>query len=173
MSHGKDTRINHQITARQVRLIDENGVNIGVVTTLEAMKKADIAQLDLVEIVPGSEPPVCKIMDFGKYRYELQKKAKEASKKQKIVEIKEIKLRPVTDKHDLEIKIKNSNRFIEEGDKVKFTLTFKGRENDHRDIGFEMMNRIRERFLETAKVEMEPKMEGRHLIMIISPKTLS
>ncbi len=166
----KEARINHNITARQIRLINEEGHNVGVVSTSEALKMADAASLDLVEISPNVEPPVCKIMDYGKYRYEMQKKEREAHKKQKIVIVKEIKLRPVTDTHDFEIKLNQAEKFLKEGDKVKVTLSFKGREMDHRELGYVKMDRIKERFAETAKIELEPRMEGKHIIMIMAPR---
>src|SRR5579863_972115 len=134
-SKGDDTRINQQITAPRVRLIDAHGQMLGIIPVPEAIRKAEAAGLDLVEIVPGAEPPVCKIMDYGKYRYEVQKKAHEARRKQKVIQIKEIKLRPGIDKHDLEIKLRNACSWLDEGDKVKFTLKFRGREMAHQDLG--------------------------------------
>lgn len=164
-----EPRINRQIHADSVRLIAANGDMIGVVSTREGLRAAEEAGLDLVEISPGAKPPVCKIMDYGKYRYQLQKKAQEARKKQKIIELKEIKLRPGIDTHDLEIKMRSVHKFLAEGDKVKFTLRFRGREMAHQQIGMQLLVKIKEQLEGKAKVDQEPKSEGRQMIMVISP----
>jgi len=163
-------RINRDIRAKDVQLIDADGRNRGIVPTLEAQQLADEASLDLVEIVPNAEPPVCKILDFGKFRFLEQKKAAEARKKQKVVEIKEIKLRPGIDDHDYETKMKAVRRFFEEGDKVKVTLRFRGREMAHQDLGFKLLNRVKVETTTIAKVEAEPSMEGRQMIMVLAPR---
>jgi translation initiation factor IF-3 len=163
-------RINREIRARDVQLIDAEGHNRGVVPVLEAQQIADEAALDLVEIVPTAEPPVCKILDYGKFRFLEQKKAAEARKKQKVVEIKEIKLRPGIDEHDYDTKMKAVRRFFEEGDKVKVTLRFRGREMAHQDIGYKLLDRVKSETLGIAKVELEPSMEGRQMVMVLAPK---
>jgi len=163
-------RINREIRAREVQLIDAEGHNRGVIAIIEAQQAADEAGLDLVEIVPNAEPPVCKILDYGKFRFLEQKKAAEARKKQKIVEIKEIKLRPGIDEHDYDVKMKAVRRFFEEGDKVKVTLRFRGREMAHQDLGFKLLERVKAETGTIAKVETEPSMEGRQMVMILAPK---
>jgi len=167
---GDEPRINHEITNATIRLIDQNGNMAGVVPAKEAVRIAEQAGLDLVEISPNAEPPVCKIMDYGKYKYEVQKKAAEQRKKQKVITIKEIKLRPTIDKHDLETKLKAVHKFIEEGDKVKFTLKFRGREISHQEIGRKLLEQIQADLQELVKIEVSPRMEGRQLIMMIAPK---
>ena len=162
--------INREIRAREVQLIDAEGHNRGVVQTQDAQQIADEAGLDLVEIVPTAAPPVCKILDYGKFRFLEQKKSAEARKKQKVVEIKEIKLRPGIDEHDYDTKMKAVRRFFEEGDKVKVTLRFRGREMAHQDIGYRLLERVRNETVGTAKVEIEPSMEGRQMVMILAPK---
>ncbi|MBX9760112.1 MAG: translation initiation factor IF-3 [Beijerinckiaceae bacterium] len=163
-------RTNKEIRAREVQLIDQEGKNQGVIAFPDALQQAEDAGLDLVEIVPTANPPVCKILDYGKFRFLEQKKAAEARKKQKIVEIKEIKLRPGIDEHDYETKMKSVRRFFEEGDKVKVTLRFRGREMAHQDIGFRLLERVRNETAAIAKVEAAPSMEGRQMIMVLSPK---
>jgi translation initiation factor IF-3 len=163
-------RINREIYAREVQLIDAEGHNRGIVQTAEAQQLADEAGLDLVEIVPTAEPPVCKILDYGKFRFLEQKKAAEARKKQKIVEIKEIKLRPGIDEHDYGVKMKSVRRFFEEGDKVKVTLRFRGREMAHQELGYRLLERVRAETVPFAKVETEPLVEGRQMVMILAPK---
>jgi len=153
-----------------VQLIDGDGQNRGVVDIMEAGRLAEEAGLDLVEIVPNATPPVCKILDYGRYRFAEQKKAAEARKRQKIVEIKEIKLRPGIDDHDYDVKMKAVKRFFEEGDKVKVTLRFRGREMAHTDLGFNLLRRVKEETAPIAKVEMEPSMEGRQMTMVLAPK---
>ena len=163
-------RINDAIRAREVRLIDQDGQNVGVVQRQDAADRATAAGLDLVEISPDAEPPVCKIMDFGKFKYQEQKKAAEARKKQKIVEIKEIKLRPNIDDHDYDVKMKSIKRFFEEGDKVKVTLRFRGREMAHQSLGMEVLRRVKADLETISKVEAEPRFEGRQMVMVLAPK---
>jgi len=153
-----------------VRLIDEKGENIGVVPVAQALGRAEQAGLDLVEIAPLAEPPVVKILDFGKYKYEEQKRKNEARKKQKVIEIKEIKMRPSIDHHDYEIKMRSVVKFLAEGDKVKVTLRFRGRELVHQEIGVKVLERVRDDLAERAKVEQFPRMEGRQMTMVIAPK---
>src|SRR3954453_21925814 len=155
---------------REVQLIDQDGQNRGVVPFFDAMTIAEEAGLDLVEIAPNSTPPVCKLLDYGKYRFLEQKKASEARKKQKTVEVKEIKLRPGIDRHDYDVKMKAVQRFFEEGDKVKVTLRFRGREMAHQDIGYRLLERVKAETAEVAKVESEPQLEGRQMIMILAPR---
>ena len=159
-----------EIRAREVKLIDSEGQNRGVTELEVALQMAEEVGLDLVEIVPNATPPVCKILDYGKFRFTEQKKAAEARKRQKIVEIKEIKLRPGIDDHDYEVKMKAVRRFFEEGDKVKITLRFRGRELAHQDLGYALLNRVRTETANYAKVEAEPSMEGRQMIMVLAPK---
>ena len=163
-------RTNRDIRAVQVQLIDADGKNQGVVNLTEAQRQAEEAGLDLVEIVPNATPPVCKILDFGKYRFLEQKKSAEARKRQKVVEIKEIKLRPGIDDHDYEVKMRSVRRFFDEGDKVKVTLRFRGREMAHQDIGFKLLQRVRAETAPIAKVEAEPLMEGPQMTMVLAPK---
>jgi translation initiation factor IF-3 len=166
------SRANLEITATTVRLIDEKGEMIGVVPIAKALEFATQASLDLVEISPNAEPPVCKIMDFGRYKYQEKKKLHDAKKKQKVISLKEIKLRPTIGEHDLLIKIKSINSFILDGDKVKVTLKFKGREITHQELGFSVFEKIKPKLVEEAKIEYEPKMEGNQLMMIVVPKSI-
>ena len=163
-------RINDEIRVPQVRLIDDAGEMIGVMSAREALIRAYDAGLDLVEISPNAVPPVCKILDYGKYKYEQQKKANEARKKQKVVEIKEIKVRPNIDDHDYDVKMKQMKNFIGEGDKVKVTLRFRGREMAHQELGVKVLERIRGDLIELVKVEQMPKLENRQMVMVIAPK---
>ncbi|MEZ5891904.1 MAG: translation initiation factor IF-3 [Parvularculaceae bacterium] len=163
-------RINEEISVPQVLLIDHHGEKRGVVATREAIAIAAEAGLDLVEVSPGTTPPVCKILDFGKYKYQQQKKKAEAKKKQKVVEIKEIKMRPNIDDHDYEVKMKAMKRFFEEGDKVKVTLRFRGREMAHHERGADLLKRVQDDVEEIAKVEQFPKMEGRQIMMVMAPR---
>jgi translation initiation factor IF-3 len=163
-------RINDAIRVREVRLIDENGQNVGVVPTTEALERANTAGLDLVEVSPDANPPVAKILDFGKYKYQEQKKAAEARKKQKIVEIKEIKMRPSIDDHDYDVKMRAIRRFFEDGDKVKVTLRFRGREMAHQQLGWDVLQRVKTETEPIAKVESEPRMEGRQMVMVLAPR---
>ncbi len=163
-------RSNREIRIPKVQLINEEGVNLGVIATDQALRMAEEAGLDLVEISPNAEPPVCKILDLGKLKYANQKKAAEARKKQKIVEVKEIKMRPNIDTHDYDVKMKAMNRFFEEGDKVKVTLKFRGREMAHQELGMKLLLQVKEDTLGIAKVEAEPKLEGRQMMMVLAPK---
>jgi len=163
-------RVNEEIRVREVQLIDQTGHNHGPVDIRLAIEKAQEAGLDLVEIAPNSSPPVCKILDYGKYKYQAQKKAAEARKKQKVVEVKEIKLRPMIDDHDYDVKMRAMQRFFEEGDKVKITLRFRGREMAHQELGTALLNRVKEDTLKFAKVEQEPRFEGRQMIMVLAPR---
>lgn len=151
-------------------LIDGEGEKLGVVSVDEALRLADEAGLDLVEVAPNSKPPVCKLLDYGKYKFQAQKKAAEARKKQKTVEVKEVKMRPNIDTHDYDVKMRNVRRFFDEGDKVKVTLRFRGREMAHQDLGMALMNRVKEDVDEIAKVELHPKLEGRQMIMVLAPR---
>ena len=162
-------RANNRIHAPEVQVINSEGKNLGVLQTNKAIELAKEQGLDLVEISPKANPPVCKIVDMGKYRYDLQKKANKARKKQKVVNLKEIKLRPGTEIHDYNFKLKNSQKFLQKGDKVKFTVRFKGREMQHTHLGKELMDRIKKDITEVGKVEAEPRLEGRQMIMIIQP----
>jgi translation initiation factor IF-3 len=162
-------RANGDIDVPEVQLIDASGENHGVVPIEQAMEAAAEVGLDLVEIAPNSKPPVCKVLDHGKYKYQAQKRAAEARKKQKTVDVKEIKMRPNIDTHDYEVKMRNIRRFFDDGDKVKVTLRFRGREMAHQDLGMKLLMRVREETAEIAKVEAEPKMEGRQMIMVLSP----
>ncbi len=164
-----DTRINYQIRAREVRLIDAEGEMQGVMHPKEAQRHADEAGLDLVEISPNAIPPVCKVMDYGKFKYEQKKKENDAKKKQVIVHVKEVKIRPNIEKHDYDVKMRNARKFLAAGDKVKVSLRFKGREITHKEVGFALMNRVKEEFGEEVKIELQPKSEGRQLIMILAP----
>ena len=162
-------RINHGIRALQVQVISSDKKNLGSFSIKEAVEMAQREGLDLIEISPNAKPPVCKITDIGKYKYDLQKKANKAKKKQKIVNLKEIKLRPVTEIHDYNFKLKNAQKFLEKGDKVKFTVRFKGREMQHTHLGKELMVRIVNDTASFGKIEVNPKLEGRQIVMIIQP----
>jgi len=165
-----EPRINGEITSASIRLIDAKGNMLGVVAVKEGMRLSEQAGLDLVEISPHAEPPVCKIMDYGKYKYEAQKKAAEQRKKQKVIVVKEIKLRPTIDKHDLEVKMRAVHKFIAEGDKVKFTLKFRGREIAHQELGMKLLEQVQAELIDSVKMEMSPRMEGRQLVMMVAPK---
>lgn len=162
--------MNEEIRVPQVRLIDENGEMLGVLSIRDALYKAFQAGLDLLEISPNAVPPVCKITDYGKFKYEAQKKANEARKKQKVVEIKEIKVRPNIDDHDYDVKMRQAKGFIGEGDKVKVTLRFRGREMAHQELGVKLLERIRTEMVELVKVESMPRLENRQMIMVLAPK---
>ena len=162
-------RRNRAITAQQVRLIDQNGDAVGVVSIREAMVKAREAGLDLVEVAPQAKPPVCKIINYGKLKYELQKKKSEAKKKQKVIEVKEVKLTPSIGEHDYQVKMNNVKRFIGDGNKVKITLRFRGREISHKEIGENLLSRVLSDTQEIAKCDGKPQLEGRQMMMIISP----
>jgi translation initiation factor IF-3 len=163
-----EPRINRQITAQTIRLVGANGEMVGVVPLREGLASAEIQGLDLVEVSPNATPPVCKILDYGKWRYHEQKKQHEARKKQKIIQIKEVKLRPNIDPHDLGIKLKAVEKFLAEGDKVKFTLRFRGREMAHQEIGMNLLRKVRETLADKIKVESEPRAEGRQVVMVVS-----
>jgi len=162
--------VNREIDHPSVRLIAPDGEMLGVVSIREALYAAEEAGLDLVELSPNADPPVCKILDFGKYKYESQKKKNEARKKQKTVDVKEIKLRPNIDDNDYQVKLRNARRFLDDGDKVKVTLRFRGREMAHQDLGMNVLVRVRDELEELSKVEQMPKMEGRQMVMVLSPK---
>ena len=163
-------RINEDIRVKEVRLIDENGENRGVVSIREALQIAADAGLDLIEISPQAVPPVCKVLDYGKYKYEAQKRKAEAKKNQKVIEIKELKLRPMIDKHDYEVKVKQAKRFLDEGNKVKFTMRYKGRELSANDMGKAVLDRLLEDLEGLCKVDSAPKLEGKQMMMIVSPE---
>nr|WP_301311799.1 translation initiation factor IF-3 [Azospirillum lipoferum] len=163
-------RLNREITARMVRLVGADGEMVGVVPLRQALEAAADADLDLVEVAPQADPPVCKILDYGKFRFEEQKKANEARKKQKIIELKEIKLRPNIDDHDYDVKMRSAVRFIEEGDKVKMTMRFRGREMAHQDLGLNVLVRVRDQLQDIAKVEQMPRVEGRMMVMVLAPR---
>ena len=160
---------NNRINSPEVQVIASNGENLGILNTNEAIAIAKEEGLDLIEIAPNAKPPVCKIIDMGKYKYDAQKKANKAKKKQKKIELKEIKLRPVTEAHDYQFKIKNAQKFISKGDKVKFTIRFKGRELQHSHLGNKLMNKIKEDMKVIGKVELHPKFDGKQMIMVIQP----
>lgn len=163
-------RFDTMIQSDKVRVIDENGENLGVMYTREAIEQAAEVGLNLVEVSPNADPPVCKFLDVGKYRYEAQKKANAARKTQKTQEIKEIKMRPNIDTHDYDVKMRNVFRFIEDGDKVKVTLRFRGRELSHQQLGMDLLKRVQDDVAEVAKIEAFPRMEGRQMLMVLAPK---
>ncbi|MCA3594871.1 MAG: translation initiation factor IF-3 [Methylobacterium sp.] len=163
-------RINRDIRVREVQVIDADGSNKGVLNVFDAIQIAEEQGLDLVEVAPNATPPVCKIMDYGRFRFQEQKKAAEARKKQKVIEIKEIKLRPAIDDHDYGVKMKAMKGFFEEGNKVKITLRFRGREMAHQDIGMKVLDRVKLDIVDIAKVEQEPSFEGRQVVMVLAPK---
>jgi len=165
----KGPRANNRINSPEVQVIASNGENLGIINTNKAISMAKEEGLDLIEIAPNAKPPVCKIIDMGKYKYEAQKKANKAKKRQKKIELKEIKLRPVTETHDYNFKLKNALKFLSKGDKVKFTIRFKGRELQHSNLGHDLMNKIQEDIKLAGKVEMNPKFDGKQMIMVIQP----
>ena len=165
----KGPRVNNRINSPEVQVIDSSGENLGIINTNKAISMAKEEGLDLIEIAPNVRPPVCKIIDIGKFKYDAQKKANKAKKKQKKMELKEIKLRPVTEAHDYNFKLKNAQKFLTKGDKVKFTIRFKGRELQHSNLGNDLMNKIQEDIKLVGKVEMDPKFEGKQMIMVIQP----
>ena len=171
ISAEKQVRINRAITVSEVRaIVDTTGEQLGVISIIEALQKAEELGVDLVEISPNANPPVCKIMDFGKFKYREQKKAHEAKMKQKQVHLKEIKLRPVTDEHDYQIKLRNAKRFLEDGDKVKFSVQFRGREMAHQELGLNYLIRVETDLADSVVIESRPKIEVRNAIMVVSPK---
>jgi translation initiation factor IF-3 len=169
MANADDFRVNHEIEAREVRLVDERGAQVGIVSLREALMRAEDAGLDLVEVAPTARPPVCKILDYGKFKYEEQKKANAARKKQRITEIKEIKMRPSIDDNDYGIKMRKVREFIDEGDKVKVTMRFRGREMAHQHLAMDLLNKVKEEMADVAKVEQMPKLEGRQMVMVMAP----
>jgi len=169
MSIGRDVRINREIRAKEVRVIDPEGKQLGILPVYEAQRLATNYELDLVEVSPKSEPPVCRIMDYGKFKYQQSKKAHDAKKKQAVIHLKEVKMRPKTEEHDFQFKLRHIERFIKEGNKTKITVVFRGRELAHPDLGRNMLSRITEEVKEWAKVEQPPKFEGRNFIMILAP----
>lgn len=162
-------RINNQITVPKIRLIDDEGEMLGVMSPQEAIAKAEAAGLDLIEVSPNADPPVCKISDYGKYKYQMQKKKSEAKKKQKIVELKEIQIRPTIEKNDYEVKLKRARGFIEDENKVKVTLRYRGRQITHQEVGLALLERFKADIEDIAKVDQEPKLEGRQVMMVLSP----
>jgi len=162
--------INEQIKDKEIRVIDSNGEQIGIMPIKKALKLAQEKQLDLVKVAPQAKPPVCRIMDYGKYKYEQSKKEKEARKKQKIINIKEIRMSPKIEEHDFQVRVRNAQRFINDGDKVKVTIRFRGREIAHTDLGQEVLEKMAEELRDIALVEKKPKVEGKNMVMILSPK---
>ncbi len=162
--------INSQIRSNEVRVILDDGEQLGVMTTKEAIDLAKNRAMDLVEIAPNNTPPVCKIINYGKFKYQEQKKKNEAKKKQKVMETKEVKIRPGTGSHDYEVKLKNAKKFISEGNRVKFSLRFKGREMEHSNLGIDMLKRLKNDLIDVIRVEMEPKIEGRQAFLVVAPK---
>ena len=162
--------MNDDITVESIRLIDADGEQVGVVSVAEGIDLADEAGLDLVEISPNASPPVCKILDYGKYKYEAQKKANEARKKQKTIDVKEIKMRPGIDEHDYQVKMRSVRKFLDNGDKVKMTIRFRGREMAHQDLGVRVLDRVRDELDEEVKIEQFPRTEGRSMTMVVAPK---
>ena len=169
MSIGRDVRINREIRAKEVRVIDPEGKQLGILPVFEALRLATNYELDLVEVSPKSEPPVCRIMDYGKFKYQESKKAHDAKKKQAVVHLKEVKMRPKTEEHDFQFKLRHIERFLKEGNKTKITIVFRGRELAHPDLGRNMLNRVTEEAKEWGKVEQPPKFEGRNFIMVLTP----
>lgn len=164
-------RINEQIHIREVRVTSATGEQLGIMPTREALRMAEEQHLDLVEVAPKAKPPVCRIMDFGKYRYEQQKREKEAKKKQKVISIKEVKLRPNIEQHDFDVKLKNALRFVEEGNKVKVTIMFRGRELSHPELGREILGRVAAQLGDKVSIERNAKLEGKNMTMIVAPKS--
>ncbi|MGZ3493216.1 MAG: translation initiation factor IF-3 [Thermodesulfobacteriota bacterium] len=169
MSIARDVRINREIRAKEVRAIDPEGKQLGILPVYEALRLATNYELDLVEVSPKSEPPVCRIMDYGKFKYQQSKKAHDAKKKQAVVHLKEVKMRPKTEEHDFQFKLRHIERFLKEGNKTKITIVFRGRELAHPDLGRNMLNRVTEESKEWGKVEQPPKFEGRNFIMVLAP----
>jgi translation initiation factor IF-3 len=161
--------VNEKISSPKVRLVDENGEMLGILSHKDALERAYKAGLDLVEVSPNADPPVCKILNYGKYKFEEQKRRSEIRKKQKIIEVKEIQMRPGIDKHDFEVKMRSGRKFIEEGDKLKITLRFRGRELSHQQLGMAVLNRVRDTLQDIAKIEQHPKLEGKRMIMVLGP----
>ncbi|AEF93922.1 Translation initiation factor IF-3 [Desulfotomaculum nigrificans CO-1-SRB] len=166
----KDQRINEEIRAREVRVIDADNNQLGIMSVRDALRIAEERQLDLVEVAPQAKPPVCRIMDFGKFKYEQSKREKEAKKKQRIIQVKEVKLRPRIEEHDYQVKVKHAERFLKDGDKVKATIMFRGREIVHTELGQNLLNKLAEDLKDLCTVERQPKLEGKNMIMILAPK---
>lgn len=167
---GDDRRINEAINAREVRLIDEDGEQVGIVPLDEALERASSVELDLVEIDPNAQPPVCRIMDYGKHRFEQAKRQQAARKKQRQIQVKEVKFRPGTDEGDYQIKLRNVRRFLEDGDKAKVTLRFRGREMAHQELGLQLLKRVEEDLGDLCVVDQRPRLEGRQMVMMLSPR---
>ena len=166
----KRNRVNNEITAFEVRLIDADGNQVGIINLADAQEQATEVGLDLVEIVPNAEPPVCRLMDFGRYLFDQKKKKSEARKKQKQVQVKEVKFRPGTDEGDYRVKLRNLTRFLNDGDKAKVTMRFRGREHAHRELGLQLLRRVEADLIEISTVEQQPQMEGRQMVMVLGPK---
>ncbi len=166
----KGPRVNEEIKVPSIRLVDADGEMVGVVSLQEGLEMAEEVGLDLVEVSPAAEPPVCKILDYGKFKYAEQKKRNEARKKQKVIEIKELKMRPGIEEHDYQTKMRSMFRFLDEGDKVKITIRFRGREMAHQDLGMRVLDRIQQDVVEVAKIEQTPRTEGRMMTMVLAPK---
>jgi len=170
ISKDRDIQVNHEIRAREVRLIGPDGKQLGIMSLKDALRHAQDAQLDLVRVASDAKPPVCKVMDFGKFKYEQSKREKEARKKQKVINIKEIRMNPTIDEHDFQVRLKNTLRFLKDGDKVKVSIRFRGRQMAHTKLGEQVLNKMAESIKEVGVVEKKPKMEGRNMIMVLSPK---
>lgn len=170
ISKDKDIQVNHEIRDREVRVISPDGKQLGIMSLKDALHYAQEVQLDLVKISSDAKPPVCKIMDFGKYKYEQSKREKEARKKQKVINVKEIRMNPTIDEHDFQVRLKNTIKFLKDGDKVKVSIRFRGRQMTHTKLGEEVLNRVVESISEVGVVEKPPKMEGRNMVMVIAPK---
>ncbi|MBN9474275.1 MAG: translation initiation factor IF-3 [Burkholderiales bacterium] len=170
MATDKPNRINGEITALEVRLIGVDGEQLGIVKLAEAVRLSEQSDVDLVEIAPNAQPPVCRLMDYGKFKYQEQKRQHEAKLKQKIIQVKEVKFRPGTDEGDYQVKLRNLRRFLEEGDKAKVTLRFRGREMAHQELGMRVLERVRDDLVEISAVEAMPKLEGRQMVMVLAPK---
>ncbi|MDG4555696.1 MAG: translation initiation factor IF-3 [Candidatus Competibacter sp.] len=169
MAANNELRLNEEITGREVRLIDQDGEQAGIVLLMQARRMAEEAELDLVEISPSAKPPVCRIMDYGKFRFEQAKKQNEARKKQKQIQVKEIKFRPGTDEGDYQVKLRNLIRFLNDGDKAKVTLRFRGREMAHQELGVNLLKRVEDDLIQYGTVEQRPRMEGRQMVMTVAP----
>ncbi len=170
MREKDSTRVNEAIRAPEIRVIDQDGEMLGVMSPQDAMNKAQAAGMDLVEVSPNATPPVCKILDYGKYKYEQQKKAAEARKKQKVIDVKELKIRPGIEEHDFQVKLKQARKFLDNGDKVKFTLRFRGREMAHIDLGRSVLERYADELKDISRFDQAPKMEGRLMMMLLAPE---
>lgn len=170
IAQDRNHRINREIRVPEVRLTGVDGAQIGIVSTAEALRMAEDYDVDLVEVAPNAQPPVCRLMDYGKFRYQEQKKAQEMKARQKVIQVKEVKFRPATDENDYQTKLRALRRFLADGDKAKVTLRYRGREMAHQDLGAQIMHRIRDELAEEAQIELQPKLEGRQMIMVLAPK---